>query len=586
MILGPTINVACAQLLLEEFARCGGRHVFATPGSRSAPLAVAAARSPSVSLHMCIDERTASFAALGSVRASGVPAVAFTTSGTAVANCLPAVVEANESGLPLLVLSADRPAGLLECGANQAIRQESIFGAQVRWAFQLPVPRDGVDPRVWLSSMDQALARAQGVRPGPVHLNLPFDEPLAPIDAPFRFEPAGVLDRWLHGSSPWRRHHTPHVGLRDASALEAILCSAREGVIVVGAIDHPEEAYHARALVQRAPWPVIADIASGLRAPVSAPRTLRHGSLLLRSAAGMPSDVLPRPDVVLRIGGPCAWRHVDEWCALAGRLVVAGTGTRLDPRHAASDHVPSSLAELSALEGWKDCESSASVGQWERADQLADAVLRQVVDAPETSLSEPTVAAAVSSLVPEGATVVAGSSMPVRDLDAFGGGSARRVRWIANRGASGIDGTLATAAGASIATGEPVITLVGDLAALHDLSSLELLRRTPSPVLVVVVNNDGGGIFESLPIASHTDVLEAAFTTPHGLGFAGAAGMFGLGYRRVTTGPELRTALRSGTSATKLKRSTIIEVVVDRKASASARTALFDRLGDELRRDA
>ncbi len=586
MILGPNINVACAQLLLEEYARCGGRHVFATPGSRSAPLAVAAARSTNVALHMCVDERTASFAALGAVRTSGAPAVVFTTSGTAVANVLPSVVEANESGLPLLVLSADRPAELLECGANQAIRQESMFGSQVRWAFQLPVPRDGADARVWLSAMDQAMARAQGTRPGPVHLNLPLDEPLAPIDVPFRFEPAAAVDRWLGQAAPWRRHHTPHVGLRDASALEAILCSARDGVIVVGAIDNPEEAYHARALAQRAPWPVIADLSSGLRAPVNQPRTLRHGSLLLRSASACAGGVLPRPDVVLRVGGPCAWRHVDEWCASAGRLVVAGTGTRFDPCHSAADHAPTSLAELSALEGWKDCESSASTGQWERADQLADAVLRQGVELTEGPLTEPAIAAAVLAHLPDGAVLVAGSSMPVRDLEAFGGGIARSGRCMANRGASGIDGTLATAAGASIASGEPVVALVGDLATLHDLSSLELLRRVPAPVLLVVVNNDGGGIFESLPIASHADVVGPAFTTPHGLGFAGAATMFGLGYRRVTTGAELRTALRSGTSPAKLKRSTIVEVIVHRQSSAAARAALFARLGDELRRDA
>ncbi|MDA0802807.1 MAG: 2-succinyl-5-enolpyruvyl-6-hydroxy-3-cyclohexene-1-carboxylic-acid synthase [Planctomycetota bacterium] len=583
MIDAPNINLACAGLLIEEFSRCGGRIIFATPGSRSAPLVVAAARHGAVALHMCIDERTASFAALGASRATGVPAAVITTSGTAVANCLPACVEAHQSGVPLLVLTADRPAALQECGANQTIRQESMLASQARWHFTLPVPADGVDGRVWLSVMDQAWGHATGARPGPVHLNCPFAEPLDPVKAPGSLAAECDLSRWHSGSEPWRRWHAPHLGLRDAGALEATLRKARHGVIVAGSIDHPEDAYHARTLAQRAPWPIIADVASGLRSPVSLPRTLRHGTLLLRAAAGRPSIRLPRPDVVLRIGGACAWRHVDEWCAQAQCLVVAGVGARMDPHHAAAEHAAVSLAELAALEAWKDCEPCESANEWERADQSADAILRRdgtlAEDAPAI---EPDIAAAVFASAREGSILVLGSSMPVRDMDAFGGASARSLQCVANRGASGIDGLIATASGASLSTGAHVIAILGDLSAMHDLSSLELLRRTAVPVLVIVVNNNGGGIFQALPISKHADVFERAFVTPHGLGFKSMAAAFGLGYRRATTAGELRLALREGASSTRLRRSSIVEVVVDRAGSVAARTALLERVAEAL----
>lgn len=563
---------------MEEFARWGGTHLFATPGSRSAPLTIAADRHDRLRLVMCIDERTASFAALGHARMTGIPAAVITTSGTAVANLLPAIVEASQADVPLLALTADRPPELHECGANQTIRQSGIFGSFVRHEATLPLPQSGMNARAWLSMVDAAVSATLSPRRGPVHLNCPFAEPLDPTASAWTFAKGSDLARWRESTAPWRSSHRAHCGFRDPSHCEQLFIAAKRPVIVVGAIDDPEEAYHARALAQRSPWPVIADIASGLRTPGVPPRTLRHGTLLLRAAAEQGAGRLPPADLVLRLGGACAWRHVDEWCARAPRLIVAGGGTRFDPLHAASDHLEVSCAELAALEVWKDCDASSTLAAWERADQAADAAVRQsLTDVP--AVSEIAVAQALLRSIPENAAFFVGSSMPVRDVDACGGAAERGFRVVANRGASGIDGGFASLAGLAHADVSCAIGLLGDVAALHDLSSLDLLARCQVPVVVFVVNNDGGGIFEALPIAKHGDLAQRLFVAPHGRRMKAAAELFGIRYVAASRLDDIATAINTGM---RRRDVSLCEVTVDRAKSVAARRALLERVAAAL----
>ncbi|MDA1008142.1 MAG: 2-succinyl-5-enolpyruvyl-6-hydroxy-3-cyclohexene-1-carboxylic-acid synthase [Planctomycetota bacterium] len=575
----PNINAACASLLLEECARQGIRHAVASPGSRSALLVIAAERCATMQLTMVIDERSAGFCALGMARATGTAAVVMTTSGTAAVNLYPAVVEASQRGTPMIILTADRPVELLDCGANQTIRQSQLFGSFVRWSIDLPAPLSGCDPRLFLSTIDQAIAHATGPNAGPVHINCAFAEPLSLESKPWSFATGASIRRWKSSNEPWRKTHSQHVGLRDASELEAKFSAARRGVLVVGGLDDPDSVYHARALAQRVPWPVIADIASGLRFPHVSNRVCVHGSLILRSVPEMIAACAP--DVVLRIGGPCAWKQVDEWCAKAPQLIVVGQGMRCDPAHAAMDHASISLAELAGLDGWKDCNNSGALIGWQRADATVQSVLQsQLTMKGSKSLDEPSVARAVFFNAPEECTVMLSSSMPVRDADAFGGASDRVLRVAANRGASGIDGILATAAGHAIATASPVIVLLGDLAAWHDASSFELIRRVKGPVHVVIVNNDGGGIFEALPVAADRSLFEKLFATPHGTNFEGMARQCSLDYRKAETTAVLNKALADAFAS---PQSTLTEVKIDRASSVARRRVLMDTVGDALR---
>ncbi len=566
----PNVNHLWAALLVEELVRQGTTFFVVCPGSRSTPLAVAVAQNPRAEALVHWDERAAGFVALGWGRATGRPAAVVTTSGTAVANLLPAAVEARQSGVPLLLLTADRPPELRETGANQAIRQPGLFSTVARWAFDPGTPTPATDPAFVLTTAAEAVARA--CDGGPVHLNLPFREPLAPTrdgtDVAALLAPLSV---WAGGDTPYTRSLRPpsHPEVRD---LAHLLDGVERGLVVLGplAVGDTEAAGAATEVADRLGWPLVADLLSGARLHSEGRAfDLALASDRLRETA---------PEAVLHLGGRPTSKRLARWIADARprlHVQVHPDRARLDPDHRVTHRItdepgPVARALAAALADQIARRPTAPSDEWRARWQTATDAARDAADAAlgTSGLSEPVVARVLARSLPKGAGLVAAASMPVRDLDAFAvGGSSVVVT--ANRGASGIDGTVATAAGFARGRGLPTALLIGDLALLHDQTSLALLRDGP-PVAVVVVNNDGGGIFHQLPVASVLDeaTFERVLGTPHGLGFEGAAHQVGLPYAAPTTLAAFEETLADAVSS---GASSVIEVRTDRAEQAALR---------------
>lgn len=575
----PNVNHLWAALLVEELVRQGAGLFVVCPGSRSTPLAVAVAENPRAEALVHWDERAAAFVALGWGRATGRPAAVVTTSGTAVANLLPAAVEADADGVPLLLLTADRPPELRETGANQTVRQPPVFQDVARWTLDWPVPTTDVPARWVLSTAAHAAHRALAP-PGPVHLNLPFREPLGA-------QPDGTdAEAYLADLAAWTDRRTTAAPFTAAEVLirrpEPIesdelspdvvdrVARAERGLVVVGDLGTDRGAAPAAVrLAEALGWPLIPDLRSSLR--LGAPDiAIPYADLALTS------ERLRRllPDAVVHLGGRIVSKRLARFLAAArpATYVHVHEGpARLDPDGLVTDWLRMAPADGAAVLSGAGRDGSADwQARWRAASQAAGDVL-----CGEEGLSEPGLARTLSRGVPEGGTVVAAASMPVRDLDTYADPHGSRVPVIANRGASGIDGTVATAHGVARGTGRPVVLLIGDLALLHDLTSLALLRDGP-PVVVVVVNNDGGGIFHRLPIASGPGALDDAtferfFGTPHGLGFEHAARQFGIAYHAPETQADFEEALQEAAASA---ASVLIEVRTDREEQAALRARI------------
>ena len=578
----PNRNLVWAALLFEEFRRLGLKHVVVSPGSRSAPLALAAEQASGLRITVAHDERGAGFVALGIARSTGLPAAVVTTSGTAVANLLPAAVEAAMRCTPMLLITADRPPELRARGANQTIRQPGMFGNYTRWAVDLPCPSAEAPLTVALATADEAWRHATGAQGGPVHLNCMFREPLGMEDDHSESPMSPAIERWFRGRAPWRSARTvaPRT-VRSASGARALLQSARRGVVVVGALECPSERAAVRRVITHLGWPVLADVASCLRTS-RARGIVRHSDLVLAAAAG----AVPQADLVLRLGGPLVGRRTEEFVALAGAVVNATVGIDpIDPAQTPGVRVEGGAAALESVVARLPRRPQTRHRWWVKADSAARRGLA-VWSAALDELAEPWIAFTCARLIGANGTLMVGNSMPIRDLDlTMGADGAGLVA--ANRGASGIDGLLATAVGHSIGSGRAVCVLLGDLSLLHDLSSLALLRECAAPVSIVVVQNDGGGIFHHLGVSSHR-AFERIFATPHGVEFKHAAAMFGLRYGAAKGRSSARGALenelmgasrRGGADA----RHGIVELRTQRQRAVAIRRDLIAAVSASLR---
>jgi 2-succinyl-5-enolpyruvyl-6-hydroxy-3-cyclohexene-1-carboxylate synthase len=497
----PNPSTALARVVIDELVRGGVGLVVAAPGSRSTALALAAADHPQLELVVVLDERSAAFHALGRSKATRRPAGVLTTSGTAVANLLPAVVEADLSGTPLVVISSDRPAELRGVGANQTIEQVGIFGSSLRFAADLgPGEVHPEAPRWWRSTVAQGLARARGfgTRPGPIQLNLAFREPTVPVSddgrsraEPFPYDEPGRVDR------PWTatlRSRSP--ASETVAALADWIVGVGRGVVVAGAGSDADRAI--ADLGEVLGWPVLATAESGLR-----------GTTALSTGHHLAGHV--GPDVVLRFGSPGPSRNlVDLVSGPARQIVVAPTWS--DPARVADlivDASPGALAAALAEEvGEGHRQDRSDTEGWLQWWKTADAAVRSALEPElEEALNEPAIAAATGRL-PADRLVVA-SSMPIRDVESY---AFEVPPVVANRGASGIDGLVSTALGVA-GSGSRTVALSGDLSLLHDSNGF-IARPRPACVFVVV-DNGGGGIFSFLPQARHAgDEFERLFGTP------------------------------------------------------------------------
>jgi 2-succinyl-5-enolpyruvyl-6-hydroxy-3-cyclohexene-1-carboxylate synthase len=574
-------STAFAVTLVDELVRCGLRDAVLAPGSRSAPLAIAlwekAAQDGALRLHVRIDERSAAFLALGLAKAGGRPVVVVCTSGTAAANFHPAVIEADESGVPLLVLTADRPPDLRGTGANQAIDQLKLYGGAVRWFAEAGVPeaRPGMN-RYWRSLACRAWAAAAGTDggfPGPVHLNLPLRDPLVP-GLP---DPAGngswpePLDGRPDGA-PWTRWAAASGGASPSGASSLDLPWTERGVIVAG--DGAADPAGLLRLAAAAGWPVLAEPSSGVR---QGRHALTAYSYLLEHPGFSAAN---RPDLVICTGRPGLSRgqtaFLRQAAADGARQVILAQGPArwADPVRTATD-----VATGVRLTGTPRAPARGGpggppgwLGRWQEADAAARGAVDAVLDAGG-ELTEPRLARDLGAALPDGALLWAASSLPIRDLDrhlAVRDG----LRVLASRGASGIDGLVSSATGAALAHqaagGGPAAALLGDLAFLHDAPGLFAGPEEARPDLVLVVaNNDGGGIFSTLEQAAVPVPFERVFGTPHRAHLAGLAAAAGIGHIVVTRAADLPAALKGDGIR-------IVEVPADRAAGTALRRRLAE----------
>ena len=498
----------CA-VLVDEWIRSGVSVACVAPGSRSTPFALALTSRPELRVEVFHDERSAAFAALGVGAVSGTPAVLLCTSGTAAAHFHAAVIEADLSGVPLIVVTADRPPELVGVGAPQTIDQTKLYGGSVRW-FNAPGVAEVSQLQHWRSLGSRAAAEALGFggRPGPVHLNLAFREPLLGT-------PLALPDGRAH-DAPWHSivggHTVSTQPLTDA-LIDA--WEGKRGVILAGrGAGDPSTVLRLGDLLG---WPVLADHRSGC---CVAERSIRHFDSLLRNVSFAREN---RPEVVLRIGEAVASKVTAQWVAASGAIIHAVTqrGKWIDPDHQVGAMVVDTsvlLDVVHALSGRLQQPARFS-DEWERADIAAAATIAETL-ALEPVLTDPAVARATVQCVPANGALVVSSSMPVRDVEWFAEPRAD-IAVVSNRGANGIDGVIATAIGVA-ATGRATVCLIGDVAFLHDSSSLTALARRAIDLTIVVTDNDGGAIFSFLPQATSlgTERYEQLFGTPHGTDLA------------------------------------------------------------------
>ncbi|MEM9036214.1 MAG: 2-succinyl-5-enolpyruvyl-6-hydroxy-3-cyclohexene-1-carboxylic-acid synthase [Actinomycetota bacterium] len=550
----------CATLA-DELVRSGVEHVVIAPGSRSTPIALAVAAHDGLRCHVHLDERSAAFLALGIGRATGRPAAVVTTSGTAAVELHPAVVEAHQGRVPLLVLTADRPAELRGVDAPQTVDQNGLFGASTRWAHDPGVP-EAVAAGSWRSMVARGVAEAMGRPPGPVHLNLPFREPLV--------GEAGELPGARPGGDGWARRRRP-VRSDDGLVDELVnRIGGRRGVLV-------SDGGAPAAIVRLAAalgWPLFA----GPRAPFPGPRVVTAFDAILRHA---PTADRLRPEVVVRIGEAPASRFLAEWTAEVGERIQLGGSPWSDPAHDAALLVESPVDDLVGrlADEVPGTASTEWLDAWMTVERAAREAMGGVLaDRPR---SEPAVAATVLQEVPGGSQVVVSSSMPIRDVEWYGGRRRADLVVHANRGANGIDGVISTGVGVAIGSAAPTVVLIGDVATVHDTNGLAGLAARDIDLTVVVVDNDGGGIFSFLPQQRllERETFESLFGTPHGTDLLGLARAHGIEAIEVPDALELRRLLAApdGTRliVIRTERSTNVDVHAElHEAAARALDAI------------
>ena len=576
----PNLNALWARALVDELVRGGVRQAVVCPGSRSSPLALACAGHAQLTTRSILDERSAAFFALGAAKATQRPALVVATSGTAGAHFYPAILEAEASLVPLVAITADRPPELHGWGAPQTLDQQRLYGSHVRFFADLGVPEG-----LALAHLRATAARAvERARLGPVHLNAPFREPLAPVPGPLPEE--GLRE------SPALRH-LRGLSVPDVAEAARELSSRTRGVIVCGPRDAQDDLPAAvGALAAKLGYAVLAEAASQVR--YALPGCVSHYDSILRDERWARAL---RPDAVLRIGGGLTSKGLQAWLAGAFTVVVSERDEVIDPDHdaalallgdapavcralaAAADPAAGRRATTAAPDpgaaqrtAGPALRGAALPALWHEAESRAAAACARSL----TALSEPLVARETAAALREDALLFVSSSMPIRDADAWADRAAPGVRVLSNRGANGIDGVVSSALGAAAATGRPTTLLLGDLALLHDLHGLIAARHLGIPLTVVCVDNDGGGIFSFLPIAQHAAHFEQLFATPQGVDLLHVAALCGARFQRPSTPDQLRTALREA------RGLELIAVRTDRPRNVEDHRALNAAVGAAL----
>ncbi|WEL16981.1 2-succinyl-5-enolpyruvyl-6-hydroxy-3-cyclohexene -1-carboxylate synthase [Halorhabdus sp. SVX81] len=584
-MMAPNRNTLWANVLVDELAAAGVEYACLAPGSRSTPLTTAFAASE-VEVVSLLDERSAAFFALGRGRQSGEPTAVVTTSGTATANLHPAVMEADEGRVPLVVLTADRPPELQDSGANQTADQTKLYGSAVRQYRTLPEPAPR--PRALRSlrvTADRAVADAIGTPAGPVHLNIPFRKPLEPVHV------EGDVPDDLGERAPLavEGRDGPFVGISQGAVTLAdeeldrvagVIEGADRGLIVAGPASQPTPAREALVGLARATdFPVLADPLSGHRFGHADSVGICGGYdsyLDAKAEWGWPD-----PEVVVRFGASPTSKVLRHYLrdSEARQFVVDPAGEWTEAEFTASDLLvadPTRLADDLA-----DRIATGGDDAWRERFERAEETYWSLLDRTTTDANfEGAVLSTVAAEIPAGATLVVGNSMPVRDLDRFGQPRARSVRVLGNRGVSGIDGVTSTALGAASATDGPLVGVLGDVSFYHDMNGLLALARAEVEATIVLLNNDGGGIFHMLPIEDFDPPFTDFFKTPHGLDFSPVGELYDAEFVRAGSLDAFESLYRESLAA---PGTQIIEITFDAAESHRVRETIHEDVRTELR---
>ncbi|WP_163652601.1 2-succinyl-5-enolpyruvyl-6-hydroxy-3-cyclohexene-1-carboxylic-acid synthase [Listeria sp. PSOL-1] len=561
---------------IEELIQAGVKEAVISPGSRSTPLALLMAEHPALKIYVDIDERSAGFFALGISKASKRPVVLLSTSGTATTNYFPAIAEANLAQIPLIVLTADRPHELRNVGAPQAIDQNHLFGTHVKDFTDMALPENTIELlryAKWHGS--RAVDIAMKTPRGPVHFNFPLREPLIPILEP---SPFTVADK--------KRHHVhiyyTHEVLEDAAIQKMISdCSTKKGMIICGALDKKNLSEPLIMLAEKMDWPLLADPLSGLRTCGRTSEALIDQYDALLKITDLPAEMMP--EVVIRFGAMPVSKPLKIWLEslLDTRFYVVDPGASWrDPIKAVTDmiHCDERFLIEALLQNWKS-EDNVNWGEkWKSWNQLAQAEINSYFS-EKNEIEEGTVVYELREQLPDGACFFISNSMAIRDVDTYFSQTDKKIRMLANRGANGIDGVVSAALGSSTIL-QPLYLLIGDLSFYHDLNGLLMAKKYQLNVTIIVINNNGGGIFSFLPQNNIPKHFESLFGTATDLDFRYAAALYDADYHEVSTHEHL---LEAFDQASFHKGLDIIEVKTNRHENKEHHQVLFQRIAERVK---
>ncbi len=570
MTTSGNLNTFWAELIVAELVRNGVDYFCISPGSRSTPLVAAAAANEKAKKIVCIDERSSGYHAVGYARATSRPAVVITTSGTAAANLLPAVTEASRDRLPLIMLTADRPEELVKAGANQTIDQRGLFGKFVLSDHDLECPDTWLPPELILDVIDHAVFSAID-QAGPVHINCRYDKPLEPCKVE-------IEKRYTKGIAAWQSSNEIYTK-KDTSfrwecedqitPLAEIVNKTDRGMIVIGKLTSNAQRQALRKLIEKINWPVYADITSSMRLGVRATGTIRYYDQELLSAE---FNDLAGPETVLHFGRRVTSKRLPEFFDAnrpADYVVINENTYDYTPTDAVTMKIDEDVA--SVCDKLAELVNEKAPGKYAEfmntKGALADDIIKENISEQE-KLTEVFAASEISANLPKGSCLFLSNSMPVRDMDLYRSSGVKDIICAANRGVSGIDGIVSTACGMAAGANKLTTVIVGDMAFMYDINALALARAIDVPVIIVLINNHGGGIFDFMPIAEHADICGKYFTAEHDFDFKGVCETFKIRYYKAQTKSDLS---KSYNDALKEGQPALIEVFTDRAVNLKLR---------------
>jgi len=567
------INALWATLLVDELTRCGVRDFVISPGSRSTPLTLAVAHNKRARSRVHYDERGAAFYALGLTRATERPTALICTSGTAGANYYPAIVEAYMSRLPLIVLTADRPPELQNCGANQTIDQRNLYGNHAKKFVNLDCPSLETDPAVLLKSIDSIMQKGLSSPAGPVHLNCMFREPLAPTEDEVDYsDHLSPLREWSDTRESFSSIQPTSLAPDNSEVNRAVSAiDKKPGLLILGRLHTEKSRSAALRLARHLQWPTIVDLLSGLRGALDDVPVLPYHNLDIKSVESILNTSTP----VLYLGEQIISKRVQllfERIRPEVFVRVVEYPYATDPGQLATRQIVGDI-ELVCDELIRGINSTSPITTFsERAKKIDKLLEKELSD----GLSEPAVTRLIGNIIGEESNLFVGNSLPIRECDSFFAFDKDLPAVGCNRGASGIDGTIASAAGFASGHMRPLTLILGDLTFLHDLSSLALLKNAP-PITIIVFNNDGGGIFSFLPISERSEHFEKFFGTPHGLSFEHAAAMFSIVYHCPQSLSQFENTYKTAVAGV---RPSVIEIKTNRTTNHELHQQLLSKIAE------